>query len=217
MAHLNSLTALLTRTSTTSAPTRLRSAVIVRVLLSGVVAVAMAFGFSPSTAQGQSGCASDLNGNGVVSGGDLALVLSSWGPCPGKGSCASDLNGDGVVNGDDLATLLSDWGEFCLSTVTSVTPLSGATSGGTEITINGSHLGGTLAVEVGGVACTSLQVLSSTLVKAVTPAGTAGAVAITVISEAGTATAANAFTYFSVTVPTWATLIEALPDPTVVT
>jgi formylglycine-generating enzyme required for sulfatase activity len=218
MAHLNSLTALLTRTSTTSAPTRRRSAAIVRVLLSGVVAVAMAFGFSPSTAHGQSGCASDINGDGVVSADDLAIVLSSWGPCPGKGSCASDLNGDGVVSADDLAILMSSWGEVCLSTVTSVTPLSGATSGGTEITINGTHLGGTLAVEVGGVACTNLQVLSSTLVKAVTPAAkSSGAVAITVINAAGTATAADAFTYVSVTVPAWATLIEALPDPAVVT
>jgi formylglycine-generating enzyme required for sulfatase activity len=145
----------------------------------------MTLGFSPSTAHGQIGC-------------------------------AGDNNGDGVVNGHDLAILLSSWGEVCASTVTSVTPLQGSTSGGTEITINGTNLGGTLAVEVGGVACTNLQVLSSTLVKAVTPARkSAGEVAITVISEAGTATAANAFTY--VIVPTWATLIEALPDPAVVT
>ena len=136
-----------------------------RILLSGVVAVAMAFGFSQSTAQGQSGC-------------------------------AGDNNGDGVVNGDDLAIVLSSWGELCLGTVTSVTPLSGVTLGGTEITINGTHLGGTLAVEVGGVACTSLQVLSSTLVKAVTPARkSSGAVAITVISAAGTATAPSPYTY----------------------
>ncbi len=185
MAHLNSLTALLTRTSTTSAPTPLRSAAIVRVLLSGVVAVAMAFGFSPSTAQGQS-------------------------------SCASDVNGDGVVNAADLALLLSDWGGTCSGTVTSVTPLVGSTLGGTEITINGTNLGGTLAVEVGGVACTNLQVLSSTLVKAVTPARkSSGEVAITVINAAGTATAANAFKYVSV--PTWATLIKMAPDAAVVT
>jgi len=67
--------------------------------------------------------------------------------------------------------------------------------GGTEITINGTNLGGLLAVEVGGVACTNLQVLSSTLVKAVTPAGNSGAVAITVISAAGTATAPSPYTY----------------------
>ena len=79
MAHLHSLTALLTRTSTTIAPTRRRSAAIVRVLLSSVVAVAMTFGFSPSAAQGQSGCASDVNGDGVVSADDLAILLSDWG------------------------------------------------------------------------------------------------------------------------------------------
>ena len=135
-----------------------------RVFLSSVVAVAMAFGFSPSTAQGQSGC-------------------------------ASDVNGDGVVNAADISIVLSDWGATCLGSVTSVTPLHGSTLGGTEITINGTNLGGTLAVSVGGVACTNLQVLSSTLVKAVTPAGNSGAVAITVISAAGTATAPSPYTY----------------------
>jgi formylglycine-generating enzyme required for sulfatase activity len=135
-----------------------------RVFLSSVVAVAMAFGFSPSAAQGQSGC-------------------------------ASDVNGDGVVNAADISIVLSDWGATCLGSVTSVTPLHGSTLGGTEITINGTNLGGTLAVSVGGVACTNLQVLSSTLVKAVTPAGNSGAVAITVISAAGTATAPSPYTY----------------------
>ena len=135
-----------------------------RVFLSSVVAVAMAFGFSPSAAQGQSGC-------------------------------ASDVNGDGVVNAADISIVLSDWGATCLGTVTSVTPLQGSILGGTEITINGTNLGGTLAVEVGGVACTNLQVLSTTLVKAVTPAGTAGAVAITIISAAGTGFAPSPYTY----------------------
>ena len=98
--------------------------------------------------------------------------------------------------------------------MTSVTPPYGLTSGGTEITINGTYLQGTLAVEVGGVACTNLQVLSSTLVKAVTPpAKSSGAVAITVINAGGTATAANAFTYTS----TWYTILEQNPNPAVVT
>ena len=81
-----------------------------RVLLSGVVAVAMAFGFSPSTAQGQGSCAGDVNDDGVVSADDLAIVLSSWGSCPGKGSCAGDVNSDGMVSADDLAIVLSSWG-----------------------------------------------------------------------------------------------------------
>lgn len=50
----------------------------------------------------------DLNGNGVIGGEDLALLLGSWGGCPEMG-CPADLNCDGAVNGLDMATLLSDW------------------------------------------------------------------------------------------------------------
>ncbi|NDG64300.1 MAG: cell shape-determining protein, partial [Planctomycetes bacterium] len=50
--------------------------------------------------------------------------------------------------------------------ITSVTPLQGSVLGGTQITINGTSLSGTTAVKIGGVACTNLQVLSPTLVKA---------------------------------------------------
>ena len=53
-----------------------------RVLLSGVVAIAMAFGFSPSTAQGQGSCAGDVNDDGMVNAVDISIVLSSWGSCP---------------------------------------------------------------------------------------------------------------------------------------
>lgn len=49
----------------------------------------------------------DLDGDGAVGGGDLAIVLSSWGAC---GSCAADLDGDGMVGGGDLAAILSRWG-----------------------------------------------------------------------------------------------------------
>ena len=55
------------------------------------------------------GCATsnpaDLNGDGVVNGADLAILLIQWGA---DGS--ADFNGDGVVNGADLATLLASWG-----------------------------------------------------------------------------------------------------------
>ena len=49
----------------------------------------------------------DLNGDGSVGGGDLGLLLASWGPCSG---CPADLNGDGVVNGGDIGLLLAAWG-----------------------------------------------------------------------------------------------------------
>lgn len=51
-------------------------------------------------------CPADLDGNGMIDGGDLASVLGSWGD---SGSSA-DLDGDGVVGGGDLAILLGGWG-----------------------------------------------------------------------------------------------------------
>ena len=53
-----------------------------------------------------SGPVGDLNGDGIVNGADLALILASWGACPG---CPADLNGDGVVDGGDLAFILANW------------------------------------------------------------------------------------------------------------
>jgi hypothetical protein len=46
----------------------------------------------------------DLNGDGVVSGADLGILLANWGT-PGPG----DLNGDGNVDGADLGALLANW------------------------------------------------------------------------------------------------------------
>ena len=108
--------------------------------------------------------------------------------------CASDITGDGQINGADLSQLLADWGS-CPGVITSVTPLQGSILGGTQITINGTSLSGTTAVKIGGVACTNLQVLSPTLVKAITPAGAAGEASIGVVSAAGTTLAPTPFSY----------------------
>ena len=51
----------------------------------------------------------DLNGDGVVNGADLGLLLGDWGACP-PDACPADLNGDGTVDGADLGLLLGEWG-----------------------------------------------------------------------------------------------------------
>lgn len=56
----------------------------------------------PDSCQGVHG---DLNGDGVVNGADLGILLSSWGQ-PGG---AADLNGDQYVDGGDLGELLAAW------------------------------------------------------------------------------------------------------------
>lgn len=50
----------------------------------------------------------DLDGDGVVTGGDIADLLVHWG-AQGLGS-PGDLNFDGVINGEDLAILLQEFG-----------------------------------------------------------------------------------------------------------
>jgi len=55
----------------------------------------------------QGGDPADLNGDGVVDGADLGMLLASWGACD---ACPADLSGDGVVDGADLGVLLAAWG-----------------------------------------------------------------------------------------------------------
>lgn len=53
------------------------------------------------------GCAldpADLNGDGVVNGADMGLLLGAWGT-----SGPGDLDGDGTVNGSDLGLMLGAW------------------------------------------------------------------------------------------------------------
>jgi formylglycine-generating enzyme required for sulfatase activity len=97
---------------------------------------------------------------------------------------------------------------------TAVSPTSGPTAGGTLITLTGTNLLGATGVTFGGVAASSVQVINATTVTAVTPGGTAGTVTVAITTPSGTASLPGAFTY--VTVPSWATLIEAQPDPAVV-
>ncbi len=57
-------------------------------------------------------CPADIDGDGAVGSGDLAVMLAAWGsPCPlAAPMCAPDLNEDGNVDSGDLAVLLAAWG-----------------------------------------------------------------------------------------------------------
>ncbi|MFB7460709.1 MULTISPECIES: IPT/TIG domain-containing protein [unclassified Streptomyces] len=79
-------------------------------------------------------------------------------------------------------------------TIVTVNPSSGPTSGGTAVTITGTNLDSTESVTFDGTAA-PFSVISATSLSAVTPPGTAGAVDVVVTNPAGTATAADGFTY----------------------
>jgi formylglycine-generating enzyme required for sulfatase activity len=114
-------------------------------------------------------------------------------------------------------TLASTPFSYVQQQITSIVPNTGPYVGGTPITITGQYLAGTTAVTIGGVPCTNVVSVSATQVTAVTPAGSVGAVDVVVTCPKGSVTVAGGFTYLAVIVPSWATLIEAAPDPAVVT
>ncbi len=114
-------------------------------------------------------------------------------------------------------TLASTPFNYVQQQITSIVPNTGSYVGGTPITITGQYLAGTTAVTIGGVPCTNVVSVSSTQVTAVTPAGSVGAVDVVITGTKGALTVAGGFTYLAVIVPSWATLIEAMPDPAVVT
>jgi len=147
----------------------------------------------------------DLNLDGVVDGTDLTSLLSAW----GSNNAEADINGDGVVGGTDLAALLAAWGQtpWAQPTLAAVAPTTGPAAGGTLITLTGTNLLGATGVTVGGVAATSVQVVNSTTVTAITPAGTAGLKAVSVTTAGGTATLVSGFTYL----PPPPTLVSVAP------
>jgi len=85
-------------------------------------------------------------------------------------------------------------------TVTSVTPNTGSTAGGTAVTIAGTNFIAGATVTFGGTAATNVVVVNSTSITATTPVGTAGAVTVTVTVSGQSGNLTNGFTY--VLIPT---------------
>jgi hypothetical protein len=81
-------------------------------------------------------------------------------------------------------------------TVTAVAPVSGSTSGGTAVTINGSGFASGATVTFGGTAATNVVVVSAIKITATTPAHAAGSVNVTVTNtNASTATLTSGYLY----------------------
>lgn len=89
--------------------------------------------------------------------------------------------------------------------VTSISPYSGPVTGGTTVTILGSGFQSGATVTFGGIAATSVNLVSSTQIQAVSPGSPAGTVSITVTnSDSQSGTLASAFTFFHTVALAWA-------------
>ena len=96
--------------------------------------------------------------------------------------------------------------------VTTFAPTSGSTTGGTVVTVKGTHLGGVTAVTFGGKPAAKVTSDAFTKVVVTSPADTAGTVAIKVTTAGGSVTAPGKFRYF-VSGPTIATFAPASGRP----
>ena len=86
-----------------------------------------------------------------------------------------------------------------ISGITSITPATGPVAGGTSVTIAGTGFNADSVVTIGGVPATSITVVSSTEITAVTGAHAVGAVDVVVTSatDSTTFTLPAGFTYVS--------------------
>jgi large repetitive protein len=98
--------------------------------------------------------------------------------------------------------------------ITGISPNTGSPVGGTAVTVSGAGFTGANAVDFGATPAASFTVNSDNSITAVAPAGSPGAVDITVTGLGGTSTTgpADTYTYVSGTVTT----LESSADPSVV-
>lgn len=120
----------------------------------------------------------------------LTLLQSTVQAFPVTGSsldCTTSTCGSGLLTAGSVIDTAPS--------IASVAPSSGTDAGGDSVIISGYNFTGATAVSFGGTAAQSFTVDSDTAITAVTPAGTAGAVDVTVTQGGQTATAVGAFTY----------------------
>ena len=86
-------------------------------------------------------------------------------------------------------------------TITSVSPNSGTTAGGTSVTLIGNNFSGATGVTFGGFSATTIVVVNATTITATTPAHAAGAVDVVVTTPGGTATLVTGYTYIALSPP----------------
>lgn len=103
-----------------------------------------------------------------------------------------------TLGSPSTATIVLSDNESPLPTITSVSPSSGTILGGTAVTIAGSNFSNVQSVTFGGLACSSVNVVSVISLTCVTPPHVAGTVDVVVTTLAGsnsTAGTANDYTY----------------------
>jgi hypothetical protein len=153
-------------------------------------------GVSPTLGDVSGGQIVTVSGTGFLAGATVTIGSASCAvsavtatsiTCT-SGASVSGLYSVTVTNPDtQTGTRASSFRYIDAPTVTTVSPTSGTILGGTTITITGTNFYTGSTVSVGGSACTSVTVVSTTTITCVTPAHAVGAADVDVVSPFSTA------------------------------
>jgi hypothetical protein len=173
--------------------------VAVVVLLSGCISQ-----FSPMRGSTLGGTSVVIHGSGLTGatavkfGSTFATSFTMTGPNTIVAVTPSHAAGSvviRVVTPKGFSTSLNDYTFVTPPTITSFTPTLGPASGGTTLTITGTHFTAATAVTFGTTPAASYTVTSPTTITAVTSSHAPGTTTINVTTRGGTATAPSDYTY----------------------
>jgi uncharacterized repeat protein (TIGR02543 family) len=139
---------------------------------------------------------------GNVSSGSLSFVVSNLAACTNNTFAVRAIDDRDTAKGTSaLSNDAAGKTTNCNApapTITSLSPATGSTNGGTDITITGTNFVSGATVKIGGKATSGTTFTNATTLKAKAPAGTAGQVDVVVANPDGkTVTKAKAYTYTS--------------------
>jgi hypothetical protein len=169
---------------------------------------------SPSQGPTTGGTVVTITGTGFASGATVAFgsiqstavtvasstQINSMSPPGDSGTVGITVNGPNAQS----ATLPSAFTYTSGPAVSSVSPNTGPVTGGTTVSILGSGFQTGATVTFGGIAATSVKLVSPTQIQAVSPVSPAGTVSISVTnSDSQSGTLASAFTYFHTVSLSW--------------
>lgn len=175
---------------------------------SGGSAVPTINGFSPNKGSTQGGTVVTINGANFQSGaqvrfgsGSAAAVnyvsasqLRATTPAHAAGTVAVE-----VINPDGQKASINGFTfeapAVPAPSISSLSPTSGPTGGGTVVTINGANFQSGAKVSFGGTAATSVSFVNSSQLRATTPARPAGTVPVEVLNPDGQKASINGFTF----------------------
>jgi plastocyanin len=165
--------------------------------------------FHSSTSDVQSG--PEFWDSGIMGSGTFSHTFTTPGTYPYYCSLHS-FPGGTFMNGSVQVQAAAP---AAVPTLTSVSPASGSSAGGTAVTLTGTNFDSTCTVDFGGAAATAVSATNATTIDATTPAHVAGAVSVGVTCGVSTATLTNGFTFNNAPAITTVTPANALPGSTI--